>query len=282
MNNITGGANSYFYVRGNANNESGKYGVPAGTYYVKVQKDNNYSASDYSVKVNFTAATDWETENNNTKETADVVQVNQKINGNISVSGDVDWYKFTTNSTNEIALRFSHEVIDSTRTYWDIYLYDNSGSTKLSLSRRGDTEIVISDYVKITSGTYYVKVAQDNYSGVDYSLTVLTKHDHKGTWEITTAPTCTNGGIESRTCTICKSVERREIDALGHSYDSGIVTKKATITAKGVIEYKCNICGKTFIEDDKHLIWALPAICSGVILLIFGVINYFIILKMAR
>lgn len=77
VNNITGGTNNYFYVRGNSNGGSSNYGIPAGTYYVKVQKDDYHSANDYSVTVNFTAASDWETENNNTKDTSNSLQVNQ-------------------------------------------------------------------------------------------------------------------------------------------------------------------------------------------------------------
>ncbi len=94
VNNIDGTSSSYS-VSGNANCTTNKYGVPAGTYYIRITK-NNYSGNDYSLRVNFTAASNWETENNNTMATANVLPIDTTINGSLSMNGDVDWYKFTT------------------------------------------------------------------------------------------------------------------------------------------------------------------------------------------
>lgn len=282
VNNITGGMDSYFSATGSENSSSLFYGIPSGTYYIKVVQDY-YSGNDYSLQVNFYSSNDWETENNNSKEKANIIRLNQPINGALSASGDTDWYKFETNSSCEIAISFSHEVLNSTRTYWKIYIYDNSGVTeRLSYGRRGDTSNAISDYISVSAGTYFVKVVQDYYSGVNYSLTILEKHEHRGIWEKATAPTCTAGGTEQRTCTVCGTIDTREVDALGHAYDNGKVIKEAGIAQKGETQFTCTICGEQYIEKDGHLLWVIPVICVGGVLVIVGIVNYVIILKKKR
>ena len=53
-----------------------------------------------------------------------------------------------------------------------------------------------------------------------YSITVADEapHEHEfGAWTVTTAPTCTEKGIETRTCA-CGETETRETEALGHDW----------------------------------------------------------------
>ena len=41
-----------------------------------------------------------------------------------------------------------------------------------------------------------------------------------GKWETVTSPDCTNKGSEKRTCSVCQYTETRDIDPLGHSWES--------------------------------------------------------------
>ena len=67
--------------------------------------------------------------------------------------------------------------------------------------------------------------------------------DHSyGKWTETKAPTCTSKGMETRTCTRCKTPQTRDVKALGHTTKT--TTTKATLKANGEIVYKCS-CGKT-------------------------------------
>ncbi|MGN0999209.1 MAG: S8 family serine peptidase, partial [Faecousia sp.] len=52
-----------------------------------------------------------------------------------------------------------------------------------------------------------------------------------GEWVVTTDPTCTEKGEETRTCSICGETEKRDVDALGHDYDA--VVTDPTCTEKG-------------------------------------------------
>ncbi len=49
----------------------------------------------------------------------------------------------------------------------------------------------------------------------------------EGEWEVLTAPTCTADGVVIKKCTVCTEViDSRAIDALGHSWGDGVVTKQ--------------------------------------------------------
>ena len=50
-------------------------------------------------------------------------------------------------------------------------------------------------------------------------------HEHSfGEWIVTTAPTCTEKGVETRSCE-CGETEIREIEALGHDFVDGVCTR---------------------------------------------------------
>ena len=48
-----------------------------------------------------------------------------------------------------------------------------------------------------------------------------------GEWQITLEATCTTDGTKKHVCTKCKHEETEKIDAIGHSWDEGTVTKAA-------------------------------------------------------
>lgn len=274
------GTSSYYGVIGNENRITYNIGITEGVYYIKIV-ESNHSQNTYNLKVCFSEESSWETEINNSKDTADNIAVNEVYKGSLSMNGgDVDRYKFTVSSNCQVAISFNHEVINSGSTYWKIILYDNTAVTKLyTFSRYGNTATVIFDYVDVTPGTYYAKIEASNYSGKNYELSIVEKHDHRGEWIQTVEPTCTEGDSKSRECTICGLVETRDLEALGHKYNSGEKIEEATIVKKGKIEYTCEQCGDQYTEDDKSKVWILPVICVGGVLVIIGLINYIRMMK---
>lgn len=70
-----------------------------------------------------------------------------------------------------------------------------------------------------------------------------------GEWTVTTEPTCTEKGEETRTCTVCKVTETREVDALNHKWDDGVITTEPTEDAEGEKTYTCKVCGETKTES---------------------------------
>ncbi len=59
-------------------------------------------------------------------------------------------------------------------------------------------------------------------------------------------PTCEKNGSITYKCKKCGEVmEVVVLDAVGHNWDNGKVTKEATKTAEGIKTYTCTVCGKT-------------------------------------
>ena len=75
-------------------------------------------------------------------------------------------------------------------------------------------------------------------------------HEHSfGEWTVTTAPTCTESGIESRSCA-CGETETREVAALGHTEEI-LPAVEATFDADGLTEgKKCAVCDETLVAQE--------------------------------
>lgn len=77
------------------------------------------------------------------------------------------------------------------------------------------------------------------------------EHDHVYTnWETVTPATCTEGGTERATCSVCGNEETRPVDQLGHDWK---VTggNPATCTEDGTQTLKCERCGVEDTQDVK-------------------------------
>ena len=72
-------------------------------------------------------------------------------------------------------------------------------------------------------------------------------HD-MGSWETTVPATCTENGEEQRTCSRCDHSESRVIEAVGHRWDKGVVTREPTEDTEGERLYTCTACGATKTE----------------------------------
>ena len=76
------------------------------------------------------------------------------------------------------------------------------------------------------------------------------KHSYKA---VVTAPTCTEKGYTTHTCACGDSYVDTYVDALGHAWDSGKVTKEPTETETGVKTFTCTRCGETKTETIPKL-----------------------------
>ena len=93
----------------------------------------------------------------------------------------------------------------------------------------------------ITIGTANdaLKNANIHYNYVSHT------HSYK---DVVTAPTCTEKGYTTHTCSCGDSYVDTYVDALGHAWDSGTVTKQPTATETGVRTYTCTRCSATKTE----------------------------------
>ncbi len=75
-------------------------------------------------------------------------------------------------------------------------------------------------------------------------------HSYK---DVVTAPTCTEKGYTTHTCACGDSYVDTYVDALGHAWDNGKVTKEPTETETGVKAFTCTRCGETKTETIPKL-----------------------------
>lgn len=73
--------------------------------------------------------------------------------------------------------------------------------------------------------------------------------EHTYTSEMTVASTCTDMGVETFTCTLCKYQYTAPVEKLDHSYNSGTVRTAPTCIAYGIKEFTCADCGHTTTEQ---------------------------------
>ena len=93
--------------------------------------------------------------------------------------------------------------------------------------------------ITIDDGNDALKNANIHYNYVSHT------HSYKA---VVTAPTCTEKGYTTHTCSCGDSYVDTYTDALGHAWDNGKVTKEPTETETGIMTYTCTRCGGTKTE----------------------------------
>ena len=159
------GKDTYWNIPGNENRTTAEMGLPAGTYYIKIvpYSSDRYETSTYTLRVNHTASSVWETEINNSTTDADMISVNTDDYGSICGKNDVDWYAVTIPENGYVTFQFNHTVLSSTNTYWEMYLYQSDGVTPIygkdTYWNIYGNENKTTAEMGLPAGTYYIKIA---------------------------------------------------------------------------------------------------------------------------
>ena len=95
-----------------------------------------------------------------------------------------------------------------------------------------------------SAGNGYLLAANIHYNYGSHT------HSYK---DVVTAPTCTAKGYTTHTCACGDSYVDTYVDALGHAWDNGKVTKEPTETETGVKTFTCTRCGETKTETIPKL-----------------------------
>ena len=76
-----------------------------------------------------------------------------------------------------------------------------------------------------------------------------------GDWTITKAATCTDEGIKTGVCKVCKKEVTEKIDAKGHSYGEYVSNNDATTEKDGTKTRTCEVCGnkETVVDEGSKL-----------------------------
>ncbi len=118
-------------------------------------------------------------------------------------------------------------------------IYTTDTSVSVTIKRRE----LHCDVTVDARNTKYASYSSSSYA----SFRCVEAHEHSYT-DVVTAPTCTEKGYTTHTCSCGDSYVDTYTDALGHAWDSGKVTKQPTATENGVRTYTCTRCNATKTE----------------------------------
>lgn len=140
---------------------SGRIGVEPGTYYVVYTKTGSAKVT-VQFQCRFTAADDWESEDNDSFQTADEILTNKQYNGNtltgISENGgsQEDYFKFTLPKNGAVKIDFLHDIYKESGQYYTVSLYNGSYEAITAFSVTGGNAATHSAQTGLAAGTYYI------------------------------------------------------------------------------------------------------------------------------
>ena len=118
-------------------------------------------------------------------------------------------------------------------------IYTTDTSASVTINRRE----LNCDVTVDARNTKYASYSSSSYA----SFRCVEAHEHSYT-AVVTPPTCTEKGYTTHTCACGDSYVDTYVDALGHAWDEGKVTKEPTETETGVKTFTCTRCGETRTE----------------------------------
>ena len=125
--------------------------------------------------------------------------------------------------------------------------FDASGmvieATKDDGSIETVTDYTVTGFETNSVGTKTVTIS---YEGKSVSFDIEVAHTHTwGEWETVSSPNCLDKGSEKRVCSVCKEIEMRDVDPLGHNWEKDftvdIEPKCETASSKSIHCSRCDV-----------------------------------------
>jgi hypothetical protein len=217
-----------------------------GFYYCEVSDEYN------SQRIYFKACEKGET----AESIADAkeVTVGNTYLATIVTEGSEMYFKFTPAKDGRYTFT-SHDGSDV-----DVNMYD-SDSMQNAIAPMDDGGLqpgFIRGYDLKAGVTYYFVAGYEDDEEIgsfhfDVSSEEDQTHVHQyGEWKTTKAATCTEKGIQTRTC-VCGESETRELAMIDHKYGDWKTTKEPTVLAEGTRTKTCSVCKKQISESIAKL-----------------------------
>ena len=164
---------------------SSAIGLDKGTYYIRIDSANLYNNSEkYYLTVNFTEDSLWETESNNSFETADKLFSGTPVYGILverESDYDYDYFVIDIEETSDVTISFSHEKRSGHKEIFNFIVYDSdenalacyspTGNGTTRIKSYSDDETVTATYMSLAPGRYYVRVSAGIFfDNIRYSL----------------------------------------------------------------------------------------------------------------
>lgn len=219
--------------------------LTVGTYYVSASRENDYGKYDFSFDFTSAGETYPETNGgtNNTLAQASLMNLGQTYKGQIALNDKKDFYKFELTHSKPMMIKFESLM---ERAY--IHLYNSSGEEINVDSLYSDSvtqKITYNKIIKLTAGTYYLAIEEDNREG-NYTIQVVEvtqnncPHDNYNTeWH---DATYFERGYCVYTCEVC-----------GYTY-KGDYSDKLMLGQGNIYKYSSSV-GKGWIKPEWSSDW---------------------------
>lgn len=92
-------------------------------------------------------------------------------------------------------------------------------------------------------------------SDITKNITLTETTHNYSSWTVEKAATCTETGVEARTCSQCGLKETRDIAALGHSY--AVSEVQPSYSGRGYYLYTCSRCGHQYTENTSKELYLI-------------------------
>lgn len=119
-------------------------------------------------------------------------------------------------------------------------IYTTDTSVTVSINWPGDCTVAVWAY-----NTKYQNYSSNSSAYFRCNRATAHEHSYKA---VVTDPTCTAKGYTTHTCACGDSYVDTYVDALGHAWDNGKVTKEPTETETGTKTFTCTRCDETKTE----------------------------------
>lgn len=145
-----------------------RVGLAAGTYYIKVTRDEKWSKKKYYLMVEYKKTNVWEKELNDTFDRSTPISLNSYVYGSMNTWSDVDCYTFTMPEDGTVKFDLS---MDRSICYATLYGSNYRQSSGLLINSAPDWEgDETAPTVSLTKGTYYLKLSIDYLMAGDPAL----------------------------------------------------------------------------------------------------------------
>lgn len=147
--------------------QSPSIGLTAGTYYIGIDSDNLYHSSIvYRLILLTVESTGWETEPNNSTDTADVIEVGSSVNGTMVEMGtdyDKDYFALDISVAGTLSVAFGHIVVDEPdKEGWIVSVVDADGNVVSTITSDWDSPAEVLT-AQVDAGRYYILVETGLY-----------------------------------------------------------------------------------------------------------------------
>lgn len=151
----------------------GETGVDKGTYVVMVSPGTDVLLGEFTLVITFTATTTFEKELNDTKETANPINVGKSVYGSSSQRTedyDHDWFVFELNQESCINLSFIHEDLTFPKAGWNIKILTENDEIICDFTSKLTDTLIKTGTIGLKAGVYYIKVENVAAIGTTYSM----------------------------------------------------------------------------------------------------------------